>query len=70
VQLKARVLQQPALDRRRLVRAQVVEHEVNVELLGHLMVDAVEEAADSTARCRRCSWPITLPVATSSAANN
>ena len=39
-------LQEPALDRGRLVGAQVVEHQVQLELVGHLVVDAVEEVAE------------------------
>src|SRR4051794_32655069 len=43
VQREARVREQPALDRRRLVRGAVVEHEVNVELGGNFGVDALQE---------------------------
>jgi hypothetical protein len=34
---------QPALDRGRLVRGAVVEHEVNVELGRHLAVEGLQE---------------------------
>ena len=59
---------QPSLDRRRLVRGGVVEHEVDVELVGDLAVDRCRNFLNSIARWRWCSAPITLPVVRSSAA--
>src|SRR3989441_5571675 len=43
--MKARASQQPALDQRRLVRAVVVEDEMNFQLLRDVEVDGVEELA-------------------------
>src|SRR6266403_4648226 len=43
VDMKARASQQPALDQRRLVRAVVVEDEMNFQLLRDVEVDGVEE---------------------------
>ena len=43
---EARVADEPALDRRRLVRRGVVEHDVHVEVRRHGRVDQVEEAAE------------------------
>jgi hypothetical protein len=43
VQYEARVRGQPALDRRRLVRAAVVQHEMHVELGGDLAVKGGQE---------------------------
>jgi hypothetical protein len=41
--MKARASQQPALDQRRLVRAVVVEDEMDFQVLGDVVVDGVEE---------------------------
>ena len=46
VQMEARALGQPAPDHRRLVRAVVVEDEVDVEVRGHVRLDRVEELAE------------------------
>jgi len=43
---EARVAEEPALDRGRLVRRGVVEHQVDVEMRRHRGVDQVEEATE------------------------
>lgn len=46
-----------------------VEDQVNVELVGDLAVEAVEERAELDGSVREGRWMWTRPVATSSAAN-
>ena len=43
VQLESTMPQQPSMDPRRLVDAGVVEHKVNLQLLGYLAIDAFQE---------------------------
>lgn len=57
MQVIARMLGQPAFDGRRLVRAQIVEHEMDVQVRRDLGLDRLQElaklargAADDTAR--------------------
>ncbi len=68
VQLEPRVGGQPGPDGVGLLGGVVVADQVDVEVLGDFLVQLGEEAADCTERCRRCSDPITCPVATSRAA--
>jgi hypothetical protein len=44
--VEAGVAEQPALDLRGLVRRGVIEHDVDVEVLGHGVLDHVQEAAE------------------------
>jgi hypothetical protein len=60
--------QQPALDCRRLVRGDIVEHQVHVEVSGHGLIDRDQELSNSIGQWRACSEPITLPLAISTAA--
>src|SRR5512145_324089 len=43
VQVKSRMFQEPALDLRRLVRREVVQHDVDVEAFRDVRVDLTEE---------------------------
>src|SRR5579859_2415286 len=57
VDVKAWVAPQPGLDQRCLVGAVVVEHEVDIELVRHLLVDPVQE----TLELDRAVLPVRLP---------
>lgn len=46
MQMIAWMLDQPALDRRRLVRAVVIEDEVDVEVRGDLRIDRIQKLAE------------------------
>src|SRR4030095_11831207 len=46
VDMEARMPRQPAVDQRRLVRAGVVDNEMNVELLGDRRIDRIEECTE------------------------
>ncbi len=70
VQVEAWVAQQPAMDERRLVSAVIVQDEVHVQVGWHLRMDAVQELAELGRAMAGWSSPITLPVATSKAANS
>jgi hypothetical protein len=68
VQVKARVGGEPAPDLGRLVGGAVVEHEIDVQVLGDVLVDGLRNLWSSIARWRLCNWPITFPVVRLSAA--
>ena len=69
VEREARVAEQPALDRRRLVGRGVVEHDVHVEVRRHRGCrSGCRKRRNSSARCRGVISAITCPEATSSAA--
>src|SRR5712691_12861548 len=46
MELEARMPKQPAMHQGRLVDAGVVEHEIHLELVGHLASDALEEGLE------------------------
>jgi len=57
VQVESGMPEQPALRRRRLVGAEVIEDEVDLEISRHLSIDAVEELPEldrTVARCTVC----------------
>ena len=68
MELEARVVGQPLLHDGVLVGAVVIEHEVNLDV-GVALGDHLENARNSWWRCRAYTRPVTVPVATSKAAN-
>src|SRR5512132_993910 len=69
VQVEPGMPPKPGRDHRGLVGAVVVTDHMNIQPLGHRLVDRGQNRLNSTARCRRCSWPITVPSARLNAAN-
>src|SRR5215211_3337991 len=69
VQVEPRMPPEPGRDRRGLVGAVVVTDHLNIQPSGTALSIVVKNRLNSTARCRRCSWPITVPSATLNAAN-
>jgi hypothetical protein len=57
VEREAGMTLQPALDGGRLVRRGVVEHEVDVEVHGHVGVEHVQEAAELLGAMAEASSP-------------
>ena len=70
VQMEPRTLGEPAADERGLVRAVVVQNQVDVEVCRHGGVDRVQELAELDGAMAARISPMTLPVFTSSAANS
>jgi len=71
VHVDTRVLGQPLLHDRMLVRRIVVGDEVQRLVLGRLAVDLAQELQPfSVGVCRGWHWPMTWPLSTFSAANN
>src|SRR4029450_5008865 len=69
VEVEAGMAQQPSLDLWGLVGPVVVADQVHVQRGRHSGVDGAQELENSWWRWRRCTWEMTLPEATSSAAN-
>lgn len=69
VHVHPRVLCQLPLDHRGLLGRVVVRDNVDVQPVGDLLVDGVEELPPSSARCLRWDSAITSPVATFTPAN-
>jgi hypothetical protein len=69
VDMPARPLGEPISDELGLVGSGVVEDEMNIEAVGNIGLDGVEELRNSCARWRRKQRPMILPTWTSSAAN-
>jgi hypothetical protein len=67
--LKARVGGQPPLDRVGLVSGVGIAGQVHVQVLGTSWASRARNLLNSMDRCRRCSDPMTCPVAMSRAAN-
>ena len=70
VQVEPGMAQQPTLDKRRLVRAVIVEDQMDLEVAWNLGIDAIQELAKLNRAVSPISSPMTLPLATFSAANN
>jgi hypothetical protein len=68
VQMEPRVAQQPSLHGRRLVGGVVVQDQVHLQVVGDGALIRRRKLRNSWWRWR-CTEPITLPVATSNAAN-
>lgn len=66
--LEPRIASEPAEDVRRLVRAEVFHDQMNIELVRNIGVDSPQPLEEFATR--RCSWPMILPVAMSSAAKS
>ena len=69
VEVEAGVALEPSLDLGVLVRCVVVDDEMQIEQFGGVAVDGAQEAQEFLMAWRLMLSPMTLPVATSSAAN-
>ena len=66
--VKAGMANEPAVDGGGLVGRRVIDDDVDVEIIGHLAVDQVQEPLELSARWRAVRLAMTLPEATSKAA--
>ena len=70
VDVETGTLGEPVPDDRRLVGAVVIHDDMRLQIGGHVGLDHIQELAEFQERWRRCNWPMTRLVFSSSAANS